>query len=158
MHTDDVNIYILWSNIDLSTMLWGGFSSARKGFFHHLSCLPRSFRSFDIAGLTSAFFLLKNAPNCWFSHKVFAISVTDLFCLFTLMMASITQIDSLDHILTTPVKQLPNANSTPEINTRPLICFICLEVTRKKTAPGNETTSQSIVQVLLSPWKWRYCI
>ncbi|MCJ8731119.1 hypothetical protein PDJAM_G00195740 [Pangasius djambal] len=52
------------------------------------------------------------------------------------MMASFTCIEiSLDFILVAPVEQLPNANSIPDINSRPFICFICLE--RRHLEEGN---------------------
>ena len=59
---------------------------------------------------------------------------------------------SLDFIWVAPVKQ-PNGNSVLVINTRPFICFICIEVRREWT-----TLFSPFVQILLSNWKWRYFI
>lgn len=48
------------------------------------------------------------------------------------MVASLTCTEvSLDFILVMIVKPLQNGNSTHDINSRPFICFICLEVTRE---------------------------
>ena len=61
--------------------------------------------------------------------KVVTISLIDLFCFVSLMMASFTCIYiPLNFILIAQVKQLPDINSTSEINCGPFMLFICLEV------------------------------
>ncbi len=57
--------------------------------------------------------------------NVFAISLMGLFCFFSLMMACFTDSDSsLDLILTVDKQQIPNANSTLEMNSGPFICSL----------------------------------
>lgn len=46
-----------------------------------------------------------------------------------------------------PVKQLPNTNSTLEINARTFLYFICLVVMRERGTPDHETACQSIVKI-----------
>ena len=60
--------------------------------------------------------------------KVFTNSLLDLLCFFQPNEASFDITDNtLDLRLIAPVKCPTYANSTPGINTRPFICFICLQ-------------------------------
>lgn len=69
----------------------------------------------------------------------FLLSLIDLFYLFNLTIPFFICIDiALDFILIAQVKQLPNANSTPEINFKAFIWLICLELTREQTICFHE--------------------
>ncbi len=51
-------------------------------------------------------------------------------------------------------QQLPNANDTLSINSRPFTCLTDVEITKKKQPmPVHETAFESIVQLLMVPWK-----
>ena len=96
-------------------MLWTSFSSLRN---HPLQSLWFT-RLFDVVELTSAFLLFKDVPNCWFGHTCSFCNLSyGLFLFFFIpVMASFTCTEtSLDLILS--VKQLPNATSPPDINSR----------------------------------------
>ena len=98
-------------------------------------------------------FFLRMYQNVGFATpKYFAISLIDLFCFYSLVMASFTCFDiSFDFKLLTSVRQLPNAKSTLEFNSKPFISFICLEVMREQTTPANQTACQAIIQIFLNP-------
>lgn len=58
---------------------------------------------------------------------------------------------SLDFILIAQVKQLPNDSSTPEVNSSPFICFICLEERRERTRRAMKLLLSLLSQYFCAP-------
>ena len=118
------------------------FTKQRILWSFTLVCLTWSSRHFDVIDLTSAFFLFQECTKLliWPLLTYFCYPFNRFILVF---LASFTGIEIyLDVIVLALVKQLPNANSTPEINSRPFICFFCLEVEHERATPGVAHVSQ----------------
>lgn len=114
-----------------------GVSSPRKGFCNY----PTHLDSFFL--IMYQFFVLATPKNA-------AITLIDFF--FSLVMASFSYLHQYIpwHIGIHPVNQLPNTNPSLDISSIALICFICLEASRKLTTTDHEKVCQSIVWMFFS--------
>ena len=109
-------------------LLWRGFSLPGKLFFCHPPQLfSMVFRVFwcCLSSPVRSFFLRTFQTVDLATPNVSAISLIGLFWFFSLMMACFTDSDSsLALILRVDRQQIPNANSTLEMNSRPFICSL----------------------------------
>ncbi len=133
-----------------------------KGFFLTMERLLRSSTTVFLRGRpglfmshTSAFFFSQNVPNCWFGHSGCSCYLFDglvlflnpnncLFCLY----GELPWLQDMGS-----EQQLPNANGTLRISSRPFTCLIDVEIMKEKPTPVHEIACETIYQLLLVPWK-----
>ncbi len=140
----------------LGWMLWRVFlyHGEDSPIIHH-SCPPRTSRPFYVAELTSAFciFLRMKQTVDLATPNVPAISLMDLFCFWSRTIVFHLYREILWPHDVGSQQQLPNANDTLRISSRPFTCLIDVEITKEKPTSVHETAFEAIVQLLMVPWK-----
>lgn len=141
------------------------FSQGKNSVIIHFRCLPWSSRPFGVSELANAFFFLlffqKKMYQIFYlaNPTVSAICLGDLFCFFQ-------PNDSRLHLhwhffgphAESSKDQLPNANSTFVISSRPLICLICRAGGHNRgTGHTWQLNYLPVIWSLLNLWKVGDC-
>lgn len=133
-------------------MLWSCFSSPRNSAIIHLSGLLWSSWPFSVDELARGFLLVKNVANC---SNVFAISRKGFFLLFT---PNESCLHLYWHLFFTywGTKRIATKCRFKTYNLLQIsfIYLISHVISTDKATTRQETASQSVVQLLLSLWKW----
>ena len=129
------HMHLLQSTFHISPCQEETFFLPRKGFRVHPTATKISSLLFDLLSLLSSplhsVFIRMDQIIDLTTPKGFCSLSSRFILYFSLMMAFFTCINTY-FISIAPVKYLPNAHSTTEINLRPFIALINLKVTKEQ--------------------------